>query len=83
MHAAEIWRGGGRLTPAGLEVWGLAVRGEAEKMWRKLGLQSMAKPSQASRDHQVDVETVVHVAVAQINVPKWHLGKWKQRLTPA
>ena len=24
-----------------------------------------------------------HLAVAQINVPKWHLGKWNQRLEPA
>ena len=24
-----------------------------------------------------------HMAVAQINVPKWHLGKWNQRLKPA
>ena len=24
-----------------------------------------------------------HLAVAQINVPKWHLGKWNQRLKPA
>ena len=27
--------------------------------------------------------THTQMAVAQINVPKWHLGKWNQRLKPA
>ena len=53
----------------------LAVRNGALDLFNKKPLfvdrGSKGKPSR------------VHVAVAQINVPKWQLGKWNQRLKPA